>query len=45
MAQPVTERIINKLEDEIQPLNDGMKLEAARDIKRARELSDLHQNA
>src|SRR5580704_13010069 len=39
------ERLIKKFEDEIQTLNHELKLELPREIKRARELGDLRENA
>jgi transcription elongation factor GreA len=44
---PVTmkERLIKKFEDEIQALDRELKLELPREIKRARELGDLRENA
>lgn len=38
-------RLIKKFEDEIQTLNHELKLELPREIKRARELGDLRENA
>ena len=45
MAEPVKERLIKKFEDEIQALNYELKLELPKEIKRARELGDLRENA
>src|SRR5256885_8032440 len=39
------ERLIKKFEDEIHALNHELKLELPREIKRARELGDLRENA
>ena len=39
------ERLIKKFEDEIQALNRELKLELPKEIKRARELGDLRENA
>src|SRR3954468_9146437 len=39
------ERLIRKFEDEIAALNHELKLELPREIKRARELGDLRENA
>src|SRR5580704_15103661 len=39
------ERLIKKFEDEIQALNHELKLELPKEIKRARELDDLRENA
>jgi transcription elongation factor GreA len=39
------ERLIKKFEDELQVLNHELKLELPREIKRARELGDLRENA
>ena len=39
------EKIIKKFEDEIQTLNHELKLELPKEIKRARELGDLRENA
>ena len=39
------ERLIKKFEDEIQALDRELKLELPREIKRARELGDLRENA
>src|SRR5688572_16500198 len=45
MADTMKERLIKKFEDEIQTLNHELKLELPREIKRARELGDLRENA
>src|SRR3954465_2410596 len=45
MAATVKDRLIRKFEDEIQTLNHELKLELPREIKRARELGDLRENA
>jgi transcription elongation factor GreA len=39
------ERLIKKFEDEIQMLDRELKLELPKEIKRARELGDLRENA
>src|SRR5512132_4009842 len=39
------DRLIKKFEDEIQALNHELKTELPREIKRARELGDLRENA
>jgi transcription elongation factor GreA len=39
------DRLIKKFEDEIQALNHELKLELPKEIKRARELGDLRENA
>ena len=39
------DRLIRNLEDEIQALDRELKLELPREIKRARELGDLRENA
>jgi transcription elongation factor GreA len=39
------ERLIKKFEDELQKLNHELKLELPKEIKRARELGDLRENA
>ena len=39
------ERLIRKFEDEIATLNHELKLELPKEIKRARELGDLRENA
>jgi transcription elongation factor GreA len=45
MAVSVKDRLIRKFEDEIQALDRELKLELPREIKRARELGDLRENA
>src|SRR6476646_10613570 len=45
MAETMKERLIKKFEDEIQTLDRELKLELPREIKRARELGDLKENA
>jgi transcription elongation factor GreA len=47
MAETVTvkERLIKKFESEIHALNYELKLELPKEIKRARELGDLRENA
>ena len=42
---PMKERLIKKFEDEIAALDRELKLELPREIKRARELGDLRENA
>ena len=39
------DRLIKKFEDEIAALNHALKLELPKEIKRARELGDLRENA
>src|SRR5258706_9297194 len=39
------DRLIKKFEDEIQTRNHELKLELPKEIKRARELGDLRENA
>src|SRR5207248_10001404 len=39
------DRLIKKFEEEIQALNHELKLELPKEIKRARELGDLRENA
>ena len=39
------DRLIKKFEDEIQALDRELKLELPKEIKRARELGDLRENA
>src|ERR687884_132974 len=39
------DRLIKKFEDEIQTLNHELKLELPKEIRRARELGDLRENA
>ena len=39
------DRLIKKFEEEIQTLNHELKLELPKEIKRARELGDLRENA
>ena len=39
------ERLIKKFEDEIQALDHELKIELPKEIKRARELGDLRENA
>src|SRR5258708_24758239 len=41
----VKERILKKVEDEIAQLDKELKTELPREIKRARELGDLRENA
>ena len=45
MSEPMKERLIKKFEDEIQALDRELKLELPKEIKRARELGDLRENA
>src|SRR5260221_5499548 len=45
MAGTMKERLIKKFEDEIRALDRELKLELPREIKRARELGDLRENA
>src|SRR5213595_867904 len=45
MADSMKDRLIKKFEDEIQTLNHELKLELPKEIKRARELGDLRENA
>jgi transcription elongation factor GreA len=45
MGPSMKERLTKKFEDEIQTLNHELKLELPREIKRARELGDLRENA
>ena len=45
MTVTVKDRLIRKFEDEIQALNYELKLELPKEIKRARELGDLRENA
>jgi transcription elongation factor GreA len=45
MSATMKDRLIKKFEDEIQTLNYELKLELPKEIKRARELGDLRENA
>ena len=45
MAVSMKDRLIRKFEDEIQTLDRELKLELPKEIKRARELGDLRENA
>src|SRR5919112_1939400 len=45
MSVSMKERLIKKFDDEIQALDRELKLELPREIKRARELGDLRENA
>jgi len=45
MSGSMKERLIKKFEDEIQALDRELKLELPKEIKRARELGDLRENA
>jgi transcription elongation factor GreA len=44
-SSPMKDRLIKKFEDEIAALNHELKLELPKEIKRARELGDLRENA
>src|SRR5580693_8477287 len=45
MADSMKDRLIRKFEEEIHALDRELKLELPREIKRARELGDLRENA
>ena len=45
MAEWMKDRLIKKFEDEIQALTHELKLELPKEIRRARELGDLRENA
>ena len=45
MSDSMKERLIKKFEDEIHSLDRELKLELPKEIKRARELGDLRENA
>src|SRR5579872_4975888 len=45
MGASMKDRLIKKFEDEIQTLDRELKLELPKEIKRARELGDLRENA
>ena len=45
MGVSMKDRLIKKFEDEIQALNYELKLELPKEIRRARELGDLRENA
>ena len=45
MSGTMKDRLIRKFEDEIQALDRELKLELPKEIKRARELGDLRENA
>jgi transcription elongation factor GreA len=45
MPENVKERLIKKFEDEIASLDRELKLELPKEIRRARELGDLRENA
>ena len=45
MADNAKDRLIRKFEEEIQALDRELKLELPQEIKRARELGDLRENA
>src|SRR3954453_21857331 len=45
MAATVKDKLIRKFEEEIQTLDRELKLELPKEIKRARELGDLRENA
>jgi transcription elongation factor GreA len=44
-AEPMKDKLIRKFEDEIAALERELKLELPKEIKRARELGDLRENA
>jgi transcription elongation factor GreA len=44
-AEPMKDRLIRKFEEEIASLDRELKLELPKEIKRARELGDLRENA
>jgi transcription elongation factor GreA len=44
-TSPMKDRLIKKFEDELAVLNHELKLELPKEIKRARELGDLRENA
>jgi transcription elongation factor GreA len=44
-GESMKDRLIKKFEDEIHALNHELKLELPKEIKRARELGDLRENA
>src|SRR6266705_5475468 len=45
VAETMKERLLKKFEDEIQALDRELKVELPKEIKRARELGDLRENA
>src|SRR6476646_8890480 len=45
MSGTMKDRLIRKFEDEIQALDRELKIELPQEIKRARELGDLRENA
>ena len=45
MSESMKDRLIKKFENEIQALDRELKLELPKEIKRARELGDLRENA
>ena len=45
MPETMKDRLIKKFEDEIATLDRELKLELPKEIKRARELGDLRENA
>ena len=45
MSATMKDRLIKRFEDEIQTLNQELRLELPKEIKRARELGDLSENA
>jgi transcription elongation factor GreA len=45
MADTVKDRLLRKFQEEIQSLDRELKLELPKEIKRARELGDLRENA
>jgi transcription elongation factor GreA len=45
MAETMKERLLRKFQEEIQTLDRELKLELPKEIKRARELGDLRENA
>src|SRR5207247_10886525 len=45
MRETMKDRLIKKFEDEIHALDRELKLELPKEIKRARELGDLRENA
>jgi transcription elongation factor GreA len=45
MTETVKDRLVRKFQDEIQALNLELKLELPKEIRRARELGDLRENA
>lgn len=45
MSESMKDRLLRKFQDEIQTLDRELKLELPKEIKRARELGDLRENA